>query len=112
LIYKNNTTSKGNSYGTHENYLMGPPGARRAHRAAHDAVFVTARSSPAPARSAPENNADACDYQISQRADFLEDRGGPSRPMHSRPIINTRDEPNTADPESTAGSTSSSATPT
>src|SRR5947209_200086 len=44
-----------------------------------------------------ENNADPCDYQISQRADFLETEVG-LETMHSRPIINTRDEPH-ADPE-------------
>src|ERR1041384_953422 len=44
-----------------------------------------------------ENNADPCDYQISQRADFLETEVG-LETMHSRPIVNTRDEPH-ADPE-------------
>jgi Pup amidohydrolase len=68
LIYKNNTDSKGNSYGTHENYLMGA-----------------------------ENNTEFCEFQISQRADFLETEVG-LETMHSRPIINTRDEPH-ADPE-------------
>src|SRR5882672_10977314 len=55
IILKNNTDNKGNSYGTHENYL------------------------------------------ISQRADFLETEVG-LETMHSRPIVNTRDEPH-ADPE-------------
>ena len=44
-----------------------------------------------------ENNTEHCDYQISQRADFLETEVG-LETMHSRPIINTRDEPH-ADPE-------------
>ena len=43
-----------------------------------------------------ENNTEHCDYQISQRADFLETEVG-LETMHSRPIINTRDEPH-ADP--------------
>ena len=42
-----------------------------------------------------ENSTEHCDYQISQRADFLETE---VRTMHSRPIINTRDELH-ADPE-------------
>src|SRR5437867_4273013 len=50
-----------------------------------------------PEYSGAENNADPCDYQISQRADFLETEVG-LETMHSRPIINTRDEPH-ADPE-------------
>src|SRR5207247_1168171 len=42
-------------------------------------------------------NAEPCEYQISQRADFLETEVG-LETMHSRPIVNTRDEPH-ADPE-------------
>ena len=93
IIYKNNTDNKGNSYGTHENYLMDREGAVRAHRAAHDAVLRdAARSTPAPARSAPRTTREPCEYQISQRADFLETEVG-LETMHSRPIVNTRDEP-------------------
>jgi proteasome accessory factor A len=44
-----------------------------------------------------ENNTEHADFQISQRADFLETEVG-LETMHSRPIINTRDEPH-ADPE-------------
>ena len=44
-----------------------------------------------------ENNTEFCEFQISQRADFLETEVG-LETMHSRPIINTRDEPH-ADPE-------------
>jgi proteasome accessory factor A len=44
-----------------------------------------------------ENNTESCEYQVSQRADFLETEVG-LETMHSRPIINTRDEPH-ADPE-------------
>src|SRR5205814_1247771 len=43
------------------------------------------------------HHAEHCDFQISQRADFLETEVG-LETMHSRPIINTRDEPH-ADPE-------------
>ena len=44
-----------------------------------------------------ENNLEYTEYQVSQRADFLETEVG-LETMHSRPIINTRDEPH-ADPE-------------
>jgi proteasome accessory factor A len=89
LIYKNNTDGKGNSYGTHENYLMDRkvPFARIVQHMMP--FFVTRQIFTGAGKVGAENNADACDYQISQRA--LET-------MHSRPIVNTRDEPH-ADPE-------------
>ena len=97
LIYKNNTDSKGNSYGTHENYLMDRrvPFARIVQHMMP--FFVTRQIFTGAGKVGAENNADPCDYQISQRADFLETEVG-LETMHSRPIINTRDEPH-ADPE-------------
>src|SRR5205814_9436464 len=59
--------------------------------------FVTRQVFTGAGKVGAENNADPCDYQISQRADFLETEVG-LETMHSRPIINTRDEPH-ADPE-------------
>lgn len=97
LIYKNNTDSKGNSYGTHENYLMDrrTPFTRIVQ---HLMPFlVTRQIFTGSGKVGTENNAEACQYQISQRADFLETEVG-LETMHSRPIINTRDEPH-ADPE-------------
>jgi proteasome accessory factor PafA2 len=97
LIYKNNTDYKGNSYGTHENYLMDRrvPFARIVQHMMP--FFVTRQIYTGAGKVGAENNADPCDYQISQRADFLETEVG-LETMHSRPIINTRDEPH-ADPE-------------
>src|SRR5207248_467851 len=97
LIYKNNTDNKGNSYGTHENYLMDRkvPFARIVQHMMP--FFVTRQIFTGAGKVGAENNADPCDYQISQRADFLETEVG-LETMHSRPIINTRDEPH-ADPE-------------
>src|SRR3989442_6511760 len=97
LIYKNNTDYKGNSYGTHENYLMDRkvPFARIVQHMMP--FFVTRQVFTGAGKVGAENNADPCDYQISQRADFLETEVG-LETMHSRPIINTRDEPH-ADPE-------------
>ncbi len=97
LIYKNNTDSKGNSYGTHENYLMDRrcPFARIVQ---HLMPFlVTRQIFTGAGKVGSENNLEYTEYQISQRADFLETEVG-LETMHSRPIINTRDEPH-ADPE-------------
>jgi proteasome accessory factor PafA2 len=97
LIYKDNTDRKGNSYGTHENYLMDRkvPFARIVQHLMP--FFVSRQAYTGAGKVGAENNAEHCDYQISQRADFLETEVG-LETMHSRPIINTRDEPH-ADPE-------------
>jgi proteasome accessory factor A len=97
LIHKNNTDGKGNSYGTHENYLMDRrvPFARIVQYMLP--FFVTRQVYTGAGKLGAENNAEPCDYQISQRADFLETEVG-LETMHSRPIVNTRDEPH-ADPE-------------
>jgi proteasome accessory factor A len=97
IIYKNNTDYKGNSQGTHENYLMDRrvPFARIVQHMMP--FFVSRQVYTGAGKVGAENNADACDYQISQRADFLETEVG-LETMHSRPIVNTRDEPH-ADPE-------------
>jgi proteasome accessory factor A len=97
LLYKNNTDSKGNSYGTHENYLMDRrcPFTRIVQ---HLMPFlVTRQIFTGAGKVGSENNLEYTPYQISQRADFLETEVG-LETMHSRPIINTRDEPH-ADPE-------------
>jgi Pup amidohydrolase len=97
IIYKNNTDYKGNSQGTHENYLMDRrvPFARIVQHMMP--FFVSRQVYTGAGKVGAENNADPCDYQISQRADFLETEVG-LETMHSRPIVNTRDEPH-ADPE-------------
>ena len=96
-ILKNNTDNKGNSYGTHENYLMDRkvPFARIVQYMMP--FFVTRQIYTGAGKVGYENNAEPCEYQISQRADFLETEVG-LETMHSRPIVNTRDEPH-ADPE-------------
>jgi Pup amidohydrolase len=97
LIHKNNTDGKGNSYGTHENYLMDRrvPFARIVQHMMP--FFATRQIFTGSGKVGAENGTEPCDYQISQRADFLETEVG-LETMHSRPIINTRDEPH-ADPE-------------
>ncbi len=59
--------------------------------------FVSRQVFTGSGKVGAENNTEHCDFQISQRADFLETEVG-LETMHSRPIINTRDEPH-ADPE-------------
>ena len=97
LIYKNNTDSKGNSYGTHENYLLDRrcPFTRIVQYMMP--FLVTRQIFTGAGKVGSENNLEYTEYQVSQRADFLETEVG-LETMHSRPIINTRDEPH-ADPE-------------
>ncbi|HUV10529.1 MAG TPA: proteasome accessory factor PafA2 family protein, partial [Acidimicrobiia bacterium] len=97
VVYKNNSDGKGNSYGTHENYLV--------DRALPFAVlvrhllpwFVTRQVFTGAGKVGSENGAAAVDYQISQRADFFEEEVGLETTL-KRPIVNTRDEPH-ADPQ-------------
>src|SRR4030095_14030461 len=95
IIHKDNSDRKGNSYGTHENYLMDRK-VPFAPIVAHMMLFFVSRQVYTGAgKVGYENNAEACEYQISQRADFLETEVG-LETMHSRPIVNTRDEPHAA----------------
>src|SRR5680860_1402246 len=97
LVHKNNSDGKGNSYGTHENYLV--------DRATPFASlvryllpwFVTRQVFTGSGKLGSENGAAAVDFQISQRADFFEEEVGLETTL-KRPIVNTRDEPH-ADPE-------------
>lgn len=94
IVYKNNTDSKGNSYGTHEGYLV--------DRSVPFATLVNSLTSHFVSRqifcgagkvgteSRPMQ--DGVDFQISQRADFMEEHVGLETTM-KRPIVNTRDEP-------------------
>ncbi len=99
VVYKNNSDGKGNSYGTHENYLMdrSVPFARIAHEVmAHFVtrqVFCGAGKVGSETAGAP----DGTWYQLSQRAEFFEEEVGLETTL-KRPIVNTRDEPH-ADPQ-------------
>ncbi|MPZ70304.1 MAG: proteasome accessory factor PafA2 [Actinobacteria bacterium] len=97
LIYKHNSDGKGNSYGCHENYLVdrGTPFPRLVKHLIP--FFVTRQVFTGAGKVGVENGAEACDFQISQRADFFEVEVG-LETTFKRPIINTRDEPH-ADPE-------------
>jgi proteasome accessory factor A len=92
LLYKNNSDGKGNSYGYHENYLL--PRSLPFDRLVQVLVpFLVTRPIYAGAgKVGAENQTDAAEYQISQRADFFECLVDLNT-MVKRPIINTRDEP-------------------
>src|SRR3954462_6685793 len=95
VVYKNNSDRKGNSYGTHENYLMDrtvPFGRIVTHAMAH---FITRQIFTGAGKVGPEasslTSADV-PFQLTQRADFFEEEVGLETTL-KRPIVNTRDEP-------------------
>jgi proteasome accessory factor A len=97
VVYKNNSDGKGNSYGTHENYLV-DRSVPFANLVRHLLPwFVTRQVFTGSGKVGSENGAAAVDFQISQRADFFEEEVGLETTL-KRPIVNTRDEPH-ADPQ-------------
>jgi len=97
VVYKNNSDGKGNSYGTHENYLVDRKVAFAALVRHLLPWFVTRQVFTGAGKIGAENGAAPVDYQISQRADFFEEEVGLETTL-KRPIVNTRDEPH-ADPQ-------------
>jgi proteasome accessory factor A len=97
VVYKNNSDGKGNSYGTHENYLV--------DRALGFSLlvrhilpfFVTRQIFTGAGKVGSEHGQGDVAYQLSQRADFFEEEVGLETTL-KRPIVNTRDEPH-ADPQ-------------
>ena len=94
-LYKNNSDGKGNSYGTHENYLV-----RRDVEFAHlvramvphfisRQIVIGAGKVGAETEWAGDR---APDFQLSPRAEFFEEVVGLETTL-KRPIVNTRDEP-------------------
>ena len=97
VVYKNNSDGKGNSYGTHENYLVDrsvPFASLVRHLLPW---FVTRQVFTGAGKLGAENGASPVAFQISQRADFFEEEVGLETTL-KRPIVNTRDEPH-ADPQ-------------
>jgi Pup amidohydrolase len=87
VVLKNNSDGKGNSYGSHENYLMdrSVPFARIvSHAMPH---FVSRQIFTGAGKVGTEVN-----FQLTQRADFFEEEVGLETTL-KRPIVNTRDEP-------------------
>lgn len=95
VAYKNNSDGKGNSYGTHENYLM-DRNTPFSHIVANATVHFVTRQIFAGAGKVgceiPGTGHEMVPYQLTQRADFFEEEVGLETTL-KRPIINTRDEP-------------------
>lgn len=91
VLVKNNTDGKGASYGTHENYIM------RRDVDFDDVIrvltpfFVTRPVICGAGRVGIGQKSQQAGFQISQRADFVENEVG-LETTFNRPIINTRDE--------------------
>ena len=99
-IYKNNSDGKGNSYGTHENYLVDratPFGDIVRDLTPFFVTRIVFTGAGKVGAEAPWDERGRAIYQITQRADFFETEVGLETTL-KRPIINTRDEPH-ADPE-------------
>ena len=97
VVYKNNSDGKGNSYGTHENYLV-DRSVPFAHLVRYLLPwFVSRQVFTGAGKVGSENGAGVVDFQISQRADFFEEEVGLETTL-KRPLVNTRDEPH-ADPQ-------------
>ncbi len=89
-LFKNNTDSAGNSYGCHENYLVGRHG--EFSRLADVLIpFLVTRQVIAGAGKVLQTPRGAV-FCVSQRAEHIWE-GVSSATTRSRPIINTRDEP-------------------
>ncbi len=92
VVYKNNVDGKGASYGSHENYLM------RREVEFIDVIryltpfFVTRPVICGAGRVGLGQRSEVAGFQISQRADYVENDVG-LETTFNRPIINTRDEP-------------------
>jgi proteasome accessory factor A len=90
FLFKNNTDSAGNSYGCHENFLVGRAG--EFSRIADVLLpFLVTRQLICGAGKVLQTPRGAV-YCLSQRAEHIWE-GVSSATTRSRPIINTRDEP-------------------
>ena len=99
VVYKNNSDSKGNSYGCHENYLLSRDVPFADVIAAVVPHLVSRQIYCGAGKVGAETSAfkKAPRFQISQRAEFFEEVVGLETTL-KRPIVNTRDEPH-ADPQ-------------
>lgn len=91
-LYKNNTDSKGASYGTHENYLLSRATPFADVVAGLIPFFVTRQVFTGAGRVSIGPDGSTPGFQLSQRADFIEVEVGLETTL-KRPIVNTRDEP-------------------
>src|SRR5207302_11213655 len=97
VVYKNNSDRKGNSYGTHENYLMDravPFGRIVQHVMPH---FISRQIYTGAGKVGSEvlTGEAQIPFQLTQRADLFEEEAGLETTL-KRPTVNTRDEPHAA----------------
>ena len=96
-VLVNNSDGRGNSYGSHLNFLV----ARRTwndlvHRRLHRLLYLASYQVSSillggQGKVGSENDMPAASFQISQRADFFETLIG-VQTTHRRPLVNARDE--------------------
>ena len=94
-LYKNNSDGKGNSYGTHENYLVSRNVEFNHVVRAMVPHFVSRQIIVGAGKVGAETEAGLESgpfFQLSSRAEFFEEVVGLETTL-KRPIINTRDEP-------------------
>jgi proteasome accessory factor A len=94
-LYKNNSDGKGNSYGTHENYLLSRSTDFAHVIRAMVPHFVSRQVVLGAGKVGAETDHGMESrpfFQLSQRAEFFEEIVGLETTL-KRPIINTRDEP-------------------
>ncbi|WP_421084080.1 depupylase/deamidase Dop [Rothia nasimurium] len=91
-LYKNNTDGKGQSYGSHENYLLPRSVDFEYLTLALLPFFATRQIMVGAGRVGLGRAGEQAGFQISQRADFFERTVGLETTIR-RPMVNTRDEP-------------------
>ncbi len=95
MVLKNNSDGKGNSYGSHENYLMDrsvPFGRIVASVIPHFVSRQVFTGAGKVGTEATTTGGVEVGFQLTQRADFFEEEVGLETTL-KRPIVNTRDEP-------------------
>lgn len=91
-LFKNNVDSAGNSYGCHENYLIGRHVVLKDLGKALLPFLITRQLICGAGMIRPARGEEPARFVLSQRADQVWE-GVSSATTRSRPIINTRDEP-------------------
>ncbi len=91
-LFKNNVDSAGNSYGCHENYLIGRHVVLKDLGKALLPFMITRQLICGAGMIRPARGEEPARFVLSQRADQVWE-GVSSATTRSRPIINTRDEP-------------------
>ena len=92
VVYKNNVDGKGAAYGSHENYLVSRKVGFGEVIRYLTPFFVTRQILCGSGRLGIGQRSETPGFQISQRADYVENDVG-LETTFNRPIINTRDEP-------------------